>query len=180
MSALIDPTSSHESQQVVAETIGRACKEVGFLIITGHGIDQATISSAWQAIGDFFDLPSEEKKVFEANQEKYPFGYQAFGTEVLSAGKNKEKELADTQPSSQDSSTSSSSNEQNTVPPDMKEMFTLGPSDIRSGFPKRIFPQNPSSLEPSLSVYYDKLNTLARHILRAFAIALNLGDNFFD
>ena len=63
----------------------------------------------------------------------------------------------------------------------MKEMFTIGPANINSGFPPRIWPSFSSSLEPSLTEYYERMNDLARLLLRIFAVSLNLGDeNFFD
>jgi hypothetical protein len=40
-------------------------------------------------------LPFAEKKLAESpDQAKYPFGYHAVGTENLSAGKTKEKEIS--------------------------------------------------------------------------------------
>ena len=62
----------------------------------------------------------------------------------------------------------------------MKEMFTIGPANAHSGFPPRIFPSTPETLESSLTDYYEKMNELASLILRVFALNLNLGENFFD
>jgi isopenicillin N synthase-like dioxygenase len=51
---------------------------------------------------------------------------------------------------------------------------------MNSGFPLRIFPTNPASLEPALTEYYEKMNDLARLLLKLFAINLKLDENFFD
>lgn len=137
------------------------------------------IERAWQAISEFFDLPFTEKKMSESpDQAKYPFGYHAVGAENLSAGKIKEKELNGASSSSDGKANTASSQ---STPPDMKEMFTIGPQNLKSGFPLRRFPENPASLEPALTEYYEKMNDLARLLLKLFAINLKLGDeNFFD
>ena len=64
-------------------------------MITGHGIDSKIVYHAWEAISQFFDQPFEVKKQAQStDQAKYPFGYHAVGTENLSAGKKKEKEIS--------------------------------------------------------------------------------------
>jgi isopenicillin N synthase-like dioxygenase len=98
-------------------------------------------------------------------QEQYPFGYNGLGSEVLSSGK-----AAETNGSQADS---------NTQPPDIKEMFSIGPQDPRSGLPPRRFPKYPENFESAWTAYYDHLNALAQEILKAFAIALNLSEDFF-
>lgn len=60
-------------------------------------------------------------------------------------------------------------------------MFSLGPGDPFSGFPARIFPDQPSGFAEIWAAYYDSMAELARHILKAFALALDLPDeNYFD
>lgn len=58
-------------------------------------------------------------------------------------------------------------------------MFSMGPSDPRAGFPARILPKNPLAFEQAWTAYYDALFELARHVLRAFAMTLQLDDQFF-
>lgn len=58
--------------------------------------------------------------------------------------------------------------------PDLKEMFSLGPSNPRSGFPARIFPSQPSNFESTWREYYKSMESLALVILSAFATALEL------
>lgn len=68
-----------------------------------------------------------------------------------------------------------------TFAPDLKEMFSLGPSNPNSGFPAREFPSQPTEFEPAWTAYYSTLETLAGNILSAFALALGLPDErFFD
>lgn len=45
----------------VAEKIGRACDEIGFFYVTGHGIPDSTIQAAVSAAAAFFTQPLEER-----------------------------------------------------------------------------------------------------------------------
>lgn len=150
-----------------AEEIGRACKNIGFMVIVGHQVNDETISAAWNSSRQFFDQSLEEKMKFVKPQHEYPFGYSGLGGEVLSAGKAVEG----------NNSASSSV----PAPPDLKEMFSIGPDDPATGFPARIFPKDPSELAEAWTKYYEALSDLGRTILRAFALALDLPDEmFFD
>lgn len=161
------PDASAEDRLRVAQEIGRACEEVGFFVICGHGIPSDVIENIWQSTREFFDLSEEEKLRYVYPQEEYPFGYNPMGSEVLSSGKAAEGAANSDQFAGQ--------------PPDLKEMFSLGPSSPQSGFPARRFPENPTSFESAWTIYYEQLNGLARHILHAFALALQLDDaHFFE
>ena len=84
---------------------------------------------------------------------------------------------AESSPSNSSDTSSSSS----TFAPDLKEMFSLGPSNPLSGFPAREFPDRPVEFEPTWTAYYSTLETLAGNVLSAFALALGLPDErFFD
>lgn len=96
------------------------------------------------------------------DQEEYPFGYTAFGGEVLSAGKAAEN--ADFV----------------TSPPDLKECFSIGPENPAAMFPPRLFPSEPSDFGEKWAGYYSALEGMAKNILQAMAIGLNLPENFFE
>jgi len=109
----------------------------------------------------------EEKSNYVKPQHIYPFGYSPIGAEVLSNGKKAE------------SPDCSNAIEQSSTPPDMKELFSLGPDDPETKFPPRIFPSNPTNFAPSWTTYYNELNKLANFILEAFSIALGLEEGYF-
>jgi isopenicillin N synthase-like dioxygenase len=75
----------------VAQQIGTACEEVGFFVVTNHGVDQHTIDKAWNDTQSYFDMPVENKvggpgaRLLMTND--FPYGYSPFGGEVLSKGK---------------------------------------------------------------------------------------------
>ena len=51
-----------EQRAATAAAIDEACRTVGFIQITGHGIPQSAIDGLTAAMDDFFDLPLERKK----------------------------------------------------------------------------------------------------------------------
>jgi isopenicillin N synthase-like dioxygenase len=85
------------------------------------------------------------------------------GGEVLSAGKDAE-----------------TSGESKPRLSDLKESFSLGPSNPASGMAPRIFPTQPLHFEQAYTAYYTAMEGLASKILQAFAIDLDLDENFFE
>ncbi|MFT5193674.1 MAG: isopenicillin N synthase-like dioxygenase, partial [Candidatus Promineifilaceae bacterium] len=51
----------------VAQQIGRACEEIGFFTVSGHGIPIEQIQQANDSARRFFDLPEAEKRNAEAS-----------------------------------------------------------------------------------------------------------------
>jgi len=150
-------------KKAISNLIARACEDIGFFVIVNHGITDEVINAAWKSTREFFDLPEEEKLKLVKPQAEYPFGYSRFGGEVLSAGKAAEK--GDDKPK---------------APPDLKELFSLGPEDPLSGFPGRLFPESPTEFSQAWTTYYDSMEKLASRILSCFALALNLEESFFE
>lgn len=169
VSALIREDVPREEKLAIADAIGKACAEVGFFVIVGHGIDDSIVQSVWTATKTFFDLPEDQKQSLIFPQAEYPFGYSSLGSELLSSGKAVEK------------SGSTISSTIDGSAPDIKEMFSIGPASPEAGFPTRKFPIMPKEFQQSWELYYERLNSLAMHILKAFAMALFLGDdNWFE
>ena len=119
-----------EKRLSTANEIGKACAEIGFFIIVGHQVDPKIVNDAWESTHQFFDTSLEYKKTFVKPQKEYPFGYSEMGEEVLSAGKAAEKKGKD----GTDTATATAI----VSPPDLKEMFSMGPKDPNAGFPERI------------------------------------------
>jgi isopenicillin N synthase-like dioxygenase len=163
VSNLVKEGASLDEKLVVAREIGQACEEVGFFVIVGHGVPNDVIDNIWSSTREFFDLDDAEKNRYVYPQEEYPFGYSGIGTEILSSGKAAEN----------------GAEEKVEHPPDIKEMFSLGPASPAAGFPSRRFPPNPDSFERTWEVYYETLVQLARKILHAFALTLELKDEMF-
>merc|ERR1719343_841158 len=64
---------------------------------------------------------------------------------------------------------------------DMKEMMAIGPKDPRSGMSERRLPGNADveGFSEAWEEYYEQTNALANRLLGAFALALELPEDFF-
>lgn len=151
-----------EEKNEIVQLMARACEDIGFLVIKNHCVDQKIIEDAWNVTMSFFDLEPGYKCTLIKDQEEYPFGYTAFGGEILSAGKAAENA------------------EFITSPPDLKECFSVGPENPAAGMPERIFPSQPSDFAEKWTSYYRAMENMAKHLLAALALGLNLPENFFE
>jgi isopenicillin N synthase-like dioxygenase len=48
-------------RRAVADRIDRACREIGFLLISGHGVEAEIVAQTYAMASAFFDLPVEQK-----------------------------------------------------------------------------------------------------------------------
>ena len=151
----------------VAPSVAKACREIGFFVVKGHGVNPLVLNRAWEAARKFFDAPDSYKQSFATtNETEYPYGYEQ--SEVLTRGKQ-----LDSDSINKDDSTTS--------PPgaDMKETFALGPSNPASGMPPRRFPEGSVELQSALGDYYAEMERLAEKLLQLFALALDLPFDWF-
>ena len=151
----------------VVEKISKACENIGFLIISGHGIPKDVINEAFSQSRDFFNLDQSDKNLYHPKTRSQQRGYHAFATRGLAytLGKN--------------------------APPDLRETFFLGPLDdhqnyfksspgASSAYAPNIFPQKPIGFACALQDIYKHYQRLSEDILRIFAVALGLDENFFS
>src|SRR5215470_2110413 len=54
-------TAAKGRKRAVAQQIDEACRDIGFLVITGHGVSADLIRAMDDVSSEFFDLPLEEK-----------------------------------------------------------------------------------------------------------------------
>eukprot|EP01097_Dermamoeba_algensis_P007698 TRINITY_DN4913_c0_g1_i1.p1 TRINITY_DN4913_c0_g1~~TRINITY_DN4913_c0_g1_i1.p1 ORF type:complete len:320 (-),score=67.16 TRINITY_DN4913_c0_g1_i1:36-995(-) len=71
-----------EQRKQIGIQLDRACREVGFFYVKGHGIDPQYLESLFQIAKEFFDLPQEEKNQISINKVNFPRGYQKLGENV--------------------------------------------------------------------------------------------------
>ncbi len=155
--------SAEQRRQVAAE-VDRACQDIGFLVIRGHGVDPRVLERAQAASRAFFDLPAERKKRFAPPDKRFR-GYYSIGNTALAY-----------------------SRDQNT-PPDLFERFTIGPFGVPddayhgqyrdSFFPDNIWPDEPEEFRPAMEAYYQSMEALAATLMRVFALALDLPEDYF-
>jgi isopenicillin N synthase-like dioxygenase len=70
----------------IAEEVRRACEDVGFMTVVGHGIDDALVTDIAASSRAFFDLPNDEKERYRTPAETpgVPV-YRPLGAEKLGA-----------------------------------------------------------------------------------------------
>ena len=88
-------TGTLAEQQAVAEELGKAARTVGFVYITGGGIDEALFDGVLDATKRFFALPHEEKMKVYIGNSKCHRGYVPEGEEVFASGTKDKKEAYD-------------------------------------------------------------------------------------
>lgn len=154
--------SGDESQQKeVAAQIGAACRSSGFFYLTGHGLAPKLFQHIYAQAKRFFDLPRDEKMAIYIGHSHLNRGYSPLLEEKLSAKG------------------------------DMKESFDLAyeisedDPDIARGaqlYGPNLWPDEanlPDFRETIYNAYYLRVLALARQVLQAFALALNLPENYF-
>jgi isopenicillin N synthase-like dioxygenase len=143
----------------VAKEIREAAEGLGFLYFKNHGVPAGIVDDAFAAGQRFFDLPVEAKLAVKVN--KAHRGYIPFNNAVYAEG----------------------------LKPNLNESFLLGldlpadDPDVRAGVPMHGPNQWPTAmpaLRPALEAYFDALGALGHLTLRAFALALDLDEHFFE
>ena len=72
-------------QENVAAAVGRACEQIGFLSIVGHGVSSELMRATGGVSRAFFDLPLPEK--LRIRVDATGTGYVPFATEALAASR---------------------------------------------------------------------------------------------
>lgn len=91
-SALTWSSEERDDITAIAKEIDKACREVGFFMITGHGIEDELILELEKKSREFFDQSFEKKQEISMSKGKSSWrGYFGLGTE-LTSGKSDGKE----------------------------------------------------------------------------------------
>ena len=154
--ALVSDTGD---KQVVAEAIGRACRESGFFYMVGHGIDGGLQERLQDLSRKFFAQDTEVKlRIRMALGGRAWRGYFRVGDE-LTSGK-----------------------------PDQKEGLYFGaelPPEhplARAGTPlhgPNLFPAEPSGLRETVLTYMLAMTELCHHLMKGIALGLGLEASYF-
>ena len=139
------------------EDLGKAYTEIGFVAIKNHALTQDIQDKLYDAVQEFFSLPDEVKQKYEHPELKGQRGY---------IGKLKEHAKGRTTP-------------------DLKEFYHVGqtvvPGDpVTDGYPRNIFPKEVPALEEYGVAAYSALQETGISMLRAIALYLGIGENYFD
>jgi len=168
---VIDLTGFSDGASGVRDRIGaavdRACREVGFFSIVGHGVDDRMMADSHREAMSFFDLALEDRMAVVMPEPGYPYGYNPFNAEALNRSIGGD------------------------APPDLKETFNVGPivtpeldamadADQRAIYAPNLWPAAQPSLRSAIEAHYRSMSELASTLMQVFAVSLGLDDHWFD
>ena len=147
----------------VARQLDAACRDSGFLVVTGHGVSCTACDTALDAFAAFFDRPDAEKRRVVVADPIANRGYSALGREGLAYSRGDE------------------------TPSDLFEAFNVGSEDTigpyydayRSFYAPNVWPEEPAGLRDSWLEYGRGVDAVAESLLRAMALALDLPSTWF-
>lgn len=141
-----------EGSRHVVETIGRACEEIGFFIIVGHGVPSDLVARMYYTSRAFFDMPAGKKILVNKTGELLGgLMYFSMMAENLAASRGEKR------------------------PGDLKESLDFGP-----GFLGDVWPTEPSNLKAVWLEYYQAMSGVSGYLRRIFALAIGLPENYFE
>lgn len=158
---------SEQRKRSVAREIDEACRDIGFLLISGHGVPRDLVASVDEVSRAFFDLPLEEKMRVMRPAPDVTRGYIPMEGESVARSRGEY------------------------APGDLNESFMIGPVDVRQDayyvspatgkhFAPNLWPQRPEALREIYTAYFRTMSELARTLMRLFAVALDQPESFFD
>ena len=154
----------------VAHAIDEACRAIGFLVVSGHGVPEAAVERADRATRAFFDLPLASKSRYAPGASGAYRGYHALESNAIAY-----------------------SLDDRAAPPDLLERYSMGRVEIdpadpyysrnemaRSAFAPNVWPTELPDFAPAMIDYYRAMERLALDLMRLFALALGLDEHWFD
>ena len=152
----ITPLRDGSDPKGVADALHSASKRLGFIYIKGHGIAEETIEAARSSAYEFFHSSNEEKSsVTVSNRHR---GWLGQGGAKM----------------------------QNNAKADLKESFIWGyqnkagdtPQDHSLRGPNQ-WPEFLPTMQEQAMDYFHQVHEVAHHLMRGFALGLELEENFF-
>ena len=148
------------ARAAVAAQVDVALREVGFFLVTGHGVPRSLRAEVRAASREFFALPAKAKREYAVTVGGR--GWLPPGVEANGYAEGTE------------------------TPPDLKESFAVG-ADQPTGdaevdgfwFQPNVFPAEVPALQPAVTQYLLQMRTLAEELLVLCAAALHLDRDFF-
>lgn len=147
-----------EDRLAVARAIDDACRDTGFLVLTGHGVPSEVVERYVARGTEFFALPLEEKRRVAVADPAANVGYTELGQEALAYTLGE------------------------ATPPDLFEALTFNRPDadgpafdaMRAFFHPNVWPDRPIGLRAAFEAYEVALRQVSHTVLRAMELALDL------
>jgi isopenicillin N synthase-like dioxygenase len=154
------------AKRAVARQIDEACRDTGFFLVTGHGVLPELIQKTRKRAIEFFALPIEEKMKVQRPPAKISRGYNWVGDRSIAYSMG------------------------TAAPPDIQEAFAFGHDrpDLASKvdpasaqmYAPNMWPERPDDFKQVMVTYYDTMMGLAKNVLHAMAMALDVREDYFD
>lgn len=140
-----------------AQAFGASFQHFGFALVRDHGMDQELVDRGWALARQFFALPEEAKRRYDAKYNGGQRGYTAFGTEIAKGASEN----------------------------DLKEFWHVGrdlaPGDpLAATMPPNIWPSELDGFKPVFARLYAEFDRVGAELLSAIALYLGLEERWFD
>lgn len=152
-------TGDADARLAVANEIARACEEIGFFYLKGHGVPDAITQDIFSAATAFFARPRAER----AQSAATPAWYRGWIGAPEANGFSRNTRLFDQY------------RLQHVWPADPEDMDHAAIFD----HPNR-FPADMPEFQRASEAYLQAMEDLSRELLRAFALGLGLAEDRFD
>lgn len=161
-------SGGEEDRRRVASQVDKTCREIGFLVLAGHGVDEDLVARHRRASREFFAQTVDQKmrvsRVFTGGVSSP--GYIPYEAHSVAHTLGDE------------------------APPDMKETFSIGPLHSGDGdyytspgaagwFHPNRWPDSIADFRDAWTGYYQAMEKLTTTLLELFAVALDLNPDYF-
>jgi isopenicillin N synthase-like dioxygenase len=154
------------ARKKVVVAVKRACEQVGFFVITGHDVPQDKIGAVFAEGRGFFARPLDEKMRIKRPGPGISRGYNSLAGQSLGLTMGRK------------------------APPDLMESLGFGPLETDSdpywteGFGPvhahpNLWPEGAPKFRRAVSDYWRAMEALSARLMRIFALALDLDEDFF-
>jgi isopenicillin N synthase-like dioxygenase len=152
-----EPTPARDE---VARRIDETCREIGFFLSSGHGIEAAVKDRMLAAAAEFFALPTETKQAIAIEKSNAHRGYVGIATETLDSSRSLAGDLKETLDTGGEHG------------PDHPEVLRNTPL-----FGPNQLPDLPG-FRDALAAYRDQAIEAAKRVQRAMARAVGMPDDY--
>ena len=147
-----------------AADIGTACRDIGFFAVTNHDVPAELIARTFAVCAEFFAMPTEVKAEIAIEQSSCHRGWFSMGGENLDPARQAE---------------AGDFKEGVKIGQDLPLNHRLVLDGIALHGPNQ-WPTDPAGFTPTLREYFGVMCSLARRVVSAFALVLELPEHYFD
>lgn len=155
------PGATEADRAAVAGALGEACERIGFVLVTGHGVDPAVLDAFVDTASTFFRLPLERKLAVKSPVDQLFQGYACPG-----------------QGPGYHTSERQSFNvfRYDTVADAVADGY---PDDIGDVLYEALWPAEPAAFRAAWRAWFEEVEALAGRILTVMEVALGLPAGWF-